>query len=680
MEFKLETIKKGVTKETSLSPEQLVKMISGDKYKKRVEALREKIALGIDLKGAELEETRKLPVVVIPESTILLSFECKDQKTYNTVKGMAECLPVTWFCFRGCSSRTLKVIVKWTGRNSDKERKTAWSKIAKFYELQLGLSAHAKTNRVEAAFRMTFDPDIFYNENAMTVEVFPADKIAKSKVCRRPTEKTLDDSYRELVGTDDMLKYTESENMARRFHNCYAKVTAQKHDGDDLFIMDLARLCRDNGLPREFCVARTLAFSQFSHLESVVPQIFYNVYREEAVRNRQSTTNYNLQLNRLYDYLDERFRFRRNTVTDNLEYIDNAKKMYDWKEADGNLVASITIDAQRAGIDIFESDVRLYLRSNKVEEYEPLEKYLNDLPQWDGNDHIRQYANRLTTDYLKWQEYFHRWYLAMVAQWIGVHSDFGQSMMILIIGEQGDGKSTFCRRILPEALKMYYTDRIDLTNMREAERFIARFLLINADEYDSLSSRQEAKLKNLLSKTDVNMRKSYSDKILGHKRMASFIGTTNNYTPLTDETGSRRYLCVQCLCPINVTENANAEQMIAQAMAEIRRGERSYFLREEELEIQKHNRSYKIAEALEDAMNAYLSKPKGKDEGEWLSATEIVGQLHLISKAVKTDKGTVSKTGRLMSRLGYEKRRTRYCVQYRVVVNHPKVAENKMVV
>ena len=126
----------------------------------------------------------------------------------------------------------------------------------------------------------------------------------------------------------------------------------------------------------------------------------------------------------------------------------------------------------------------------------------------------------------------------------------GNATVPLIIGAQGDGKSTFCRMILPEELRTYYTDRIDFTNRNEAEKALTRFALINLDEYDSMTKRQNAFLKHILQKADVKthqlyMRASSSEQALCRLHPAP----TNDPTPLTDLTGSRRFMCVQTSGP-----------------------------------------------------------------------------------------------------------------------------------
>ena len=131
-------------------------------------------------------------------------------------------------------------------------------------------------------------------------------------------------------------------------------------------------------------------------------------------------------------------------------------------------------------------------------------EFLSQLPRWDGQDHIAAMAQRVPTNNEHWPEDFAVWMRAMMAQWLHRNILHGNAMVPLLIGAQGDGKSTFCRRLLPDELADYYTDRIDFANRNVAERMLTRFCLINIDEYDSLSHQQGAFLKHVLQKADKN--------------------------------------------------------------------------------------------------------------------------------------------------------------------------------
>ena len=144
----------------------------------------------------------------------------------------------------------------------------------------------------------------------------------------------------------------------------------------------------------------------------------------------------------------------------------------------------------------------------------------------------------------------------------------------ILVGAQGTHKSTFCREMIPPALRAYYTDSIDFSHKRDAELYLNRFALINIDEFDQITLPQQGFLKHILQKPVVNLRKPHGRSVLELQRYASFIGTSNQKDLLTDPSGSRRVICIEVTGNIDTTQPIDYEQLYAQAMHEIHHGER----------------------------------------------------------------------------------------------------------
>ena len=152
----------------------------------------------------------------------------------------------------------------------------------------------------------------------------------------------------------------------------------------------------------------------------------------------------------------------------------------------------------------------------------------------------------------------------------------------ILVGAQGTHKSTFCREMIPPALRAYYTDSIDFSQKRDAELYLNRFALINIDEFDQITLPQQGFLKHILQKPVVNLRKPQGRSVLELQRYASFIGTSNQKDLLTDPSGSRRFICIEVTGNIDTTQPIDYEQLYAQAMHEIHHGERYWFDSEDE--------------------------------------------------------------------------------------------------
>jgi hypothetical protein len=272
-------------------------------------------------------------------------------------------------------------------------------------------------------------------------------------------------------------------------------------------------------------------------------------------------------------------------------------------------------------------DVELYVRSALIPPYNPVTDFLERCGQWDGRtDHIRRMARRVPTNYDLWPDHFHRWMLAMVAQWMNLSRDYGNCMVPMLIGGQGAHKSTFCRLLLPPELREYYIDDIKLDNAEQVERMLGRMLLVNIDEYNAKTDREQAKIKRVLTEKDVQTRRMRSDQYVLLPRMASFIATTNEREPLCDPTGSRRYLCCEVEGLIDTDTPIDYGQLYAQAVHELKAGHPWHFSKAEEAEIERHNQDYRQQSSPETVLLSYF-EPAAPGKDNFIRAVDIQAEL-----------------------------------------------------
>jgi hypothetical protein len=158
------------------------------------------------------------------------------------------------------------------------------------------------------------------------------------------------------------------------------------------------------------------------------------------------------------------------------------------------------------------------------------------------------------------------------------------------------------------------------------ERVLGRMWLVNIDEYDSKTQREQAKIKRLLTERDVQVRRPRSDQYTLVRRVCSFIATTNERRPLADATGSRRYLCVELTGAIDTESPIDHDQLFAQALHLLGEGEPFFLTRSEERAMERHNRRYCRQMVLADAIGDVLQPaPTGADT--LLTATDIMDLL-----------------------------------------------------
>ena len=297
-------------------------------------------------------------------------------------------------------------------------------------------------------------------------------------------------------------------------------------------------------------------------------------------------------------FLTSRYRFRFNVLTEETEVAEVTNNIPDthlrYAKVDERWMNTLSMEAIETGIDCWDRDIQRFVRSRRISEYHPFTAYFEQLPEWDGTDRVSALARRVS-DNPVWVNGFHRWMLGLSAQWMQFRSDTNSTNRansvapLLVSSRQGLGKSTFCRLLMPDALKAYYTESYDLGSPASAEAKLAACGLINLDEFDKLSASKMPLLKNLMQASALNIRKAYKRSASALPRIASFIGTSNREDLLVDRTGSRRFLCVSLEHAIDCTTPVEHEQLYAQLKAELLSGERSWFNKEEEQAIQQHN-------------------------------------------------------------------------------------------
>lgn len=339
-------------------------------------------------------------------------------------------------------------------------------------------------------------------------------------------------------------------------------------------------------------------------------------------------------------FLRDRYDFRYNVLMKYTEYKTKGS-WHDFAPVDPRVQKRMTLDVQLADIRVSIKDVRNFLESDYIANYDPIDEYLFQCEgKWDGKDHIRALARTVPTANPHWADWFYIWYLGMVDQWRGInHRLYGNSVAPLLISKQGFNKSTFCRRLIPQELQWGYTDNLVLSEKRQVYQAMAQTLLINLDEFNQISPQvQQGFLKNLIQLPNVKMKRPYGGHVEEFPRLASFIATSNIDDILTDPSGNRRFIGVELTGPIDVSVKPNYVQLFAQAMAAIRAGEKTYFDSVETALLMQSNRQFEVVPPIEQYFQMCFDLVEDESQGKYMSAAEIFDYLKKrIGSSLKID-------------------------------------------
>jgi hypothetical protein len=388
--------------------------------------------------------------------------------------------------------------------------------------------------------------------------------------------------------------------------------------------------------------------------QSVLPQQPQptSLNAEKKEKNQPSNPQKPNMITKLCNYLKTNYTFRYNILTNKSEMKREGEE--DYIVIGKREKNTIVLDAQQAGLNCWDKDVERIIESTGTPTYHPFTNYFDHLPKWDGKDRVSELAKRVSEKEV-WVSGFHRWMLSATAQWMnigGVDARANCVAPLLISTEQGWGKSTFCRILLPEELQEHYTENFNLAKESDCDKELGRYGIINLDEFDKFSANKMPKLKNLMQKQALHVRHAYERNDTNLHRIASFIGTSNRRDLLTDPTGSRRFLCVELEKQIDCQTPIEYSQLYAQLKEELLRGERTYFTKEEERKIQLNNRPYYSSVPELEAFHRHYRMASQTDEGaEFMTSSEIYKRLQRSERAVMRG-ATANRFARLLTELG----------------------------
>ena len=375
-------------------------------------------------------------------------------------------------------------------------------------------------------------------------------------------------------------------------------------------------------------------------------------------------------------FLTENYCFRRNLLNGKVEFATKQSdgQASDYRPLTQEALNSIILRAKRE--DICEgsnpkTDIVEFIHSEEVCAYNPIREYLDNLPQWDGQNHVAQLFSRLPGLSSEQLSFLSIWLRSTVAHWLQMDTLHGNEIVPTLIGAQGCGKTTFFKRLLPANLRQYFLDHLNLSNKFDKEMALTNNLLVCLDELEAIRPSQQASLKQTLSKSKVNGRPIYGCAQEDRARFASFVSTTNNPHPLSDVTGSRRYICLQ-IPQGQYIDNAGEidyDQLYAQVVYELREQKAPYWFNNDEVaRIQQLNQEYMEQKDIVEIINLCFRKPEEGDAVQAMNSTELLRYMRNKYPSLPDNLSTRIRLGQAMSSLDFDSTSRGHVSYYRVAL------------
>ena len=399
---------------------------------------------------------------------VMLNIPCPEGlRQVQEMKRRVQQIQFTLLAFAGVSGVTLKVLVRCEYKGSDADDylsflKEAHESAARLYMSLVGCDLLVGEQRLVRGCRMSHDPQLYYNPEALSL---PVVRGAQDPLQAYEGTKVDDD------GT--VVCYPNTEEIERidlEFQTCLSKAIDDSEGNAERCLQLLADYCAMACLQEEGSIVRASWNSYFKPLGiDLIRKTFRNSYKKDYKGKRLSQMNEKERIMRsIESFLSRRYEMRYNTVKQITEFRPNDLRFRPWKPLTDRELKSIVVEEMKEGGESWMSDIRTYIESAHIREHNPIHEFLSGCGDWDRKqNYIEDFARRLPTDYPHWPKYFHRWFLAMVAQALDINRDYGNSMVPMLIGDQGFKKSNFCKNILPIGMREYYMDDIKMDNAEQ---------------------------------------------------------------------------------------------------------------------------------------------------------------------------------------------------------------------
>ena len=551
------------------------------------------------------------------------------------IRELAKKLPETLMCFLGGSGKSVKIVCR--GELFDGGLPEGDQTIQQFhlniyntarraYQNQFGFDIEFLEPRLNRTVYVSADPEMGFNQEARP---FYAD-----------TERH--DLPQPVAITDEEDHLMPGRTITRTYQLNWSFIVDQvlgryfdlpDEEREAKLIMQIATMCMDQGIPKAHAQGLTMLHPVLGRDKLLVEKLFQTVYsvleqeeyrKKHKIKPLKSVPEDTIQAMRTEIFLNSNFEMRKNLLTGVAEYREKFSDDQRFKPLTEEVRNDMTLRATELGLKSWDRDVNRFIDSTRIEQFDPVNSWLDKLPAWDGHDYIADVAKRVPTSQPHWEKYLKFWFVGMVGQWRESDKQLtGNALTPLLIGRQGCGKTRFCKILLPPELRDYYNDKLNFKNEFDLNIALTSFALINIDEFDKTTNSQQIVLKYLLSSSDVKFRPPYGKTIKQYRRYTSFIGTTNQLKPLVDPTGSRRFVCVGVDGNIDFTDNLNHRQLFAQALNLFNNGERFWLNDAEIAELIRENEPYQHLNDLVEMIGETFRSPKDSEQGNWWSLSDI---------------------------------------------------------
>ena len=620
--------------------------------------------------------------------------------------------PHTVMCYTTISGNGLRIIFRYeqpqsktdgVGDHVFEQYKAAFYAGNAYYEKLLGLKADMQCKNITRLSGIAHDPDVFFRDPDKA-EAFTLDEVAAAASQHAKESKEEKQMQRIQTYYDSLV----APMLARKGY----KFQPSCHND---YVMRVGYMLAERRFSKKVVVRWALRMfgADYSGTEQVINSCFASSSSRGRDGGRAGKGDANTaSVDEIKAFLDGRVRLRYNVITSRVECLltgENTNNTLSglntnltndtnnslgentnlicpqWQPISDRIVN--TLWSQMSSVmRVNIQDIYRVIESDYVPAFNPFVEYLESLPEWHEGDHDYIADLAATVKIKGEQEHIEspeadsslftlrsslpsqeadsslftlrsslkKWLVGMVAGWIS--EDVVNNVILVFIGEQGAYKTTWFNYLLPPQLKQYFYTKTNANRMtRDDLLTLAQYGLVCCEELDTMRPAELNQLKAAVTMPSIDERAAYAHFHEHRKHIASFCGTGNNVSFLSDPTGNRRWLPFEVESIVSPREHPFCyEGIYSQALALYKSGFTFWFTKEEIQEQNRHNRKFETPRLEHELVDLYFRKPLEHENSMFMTSSRV---LQIIGSGI-TQKLSATRIGMAFSELGFQ--RVRY--------------------
>ena len=604
--------------------------------------------------------------------------------------------PHTVMCYTTISGNGLRIIFRYeqpqsktdgVGDHVFEQYKAAFYAGNAYYEKLLGMKADMQCKNITRLSGIAHDPDVFFRDPDKA-EAFTLDEVAAAASQHAKESKEEKQMQRIQTYYDSLV----APMLARKGY----KFQPSCHND---YVMRVGYMLAERRFSKKVVVRWALRTfgADYSGTEQVINSCFAGSSSRGRDGGRAGKDNANTaSVDEIKAFLDGRVRLRYNVITSRVECLltgENTNNSLSglntnltndtnnslevntnltcpqWQPISDRIVN--TLWSQMSSVlRVNIQDVYRVIESDYVPAFNPFVEYLESLPEWHEGDHDYIADLAATVKIKGEQEHMEspeadsslftlrsslkKWLVGMVAGWIS--EDVVNNVILVFIGEQGAYKTTWFNYLLPPQLKQYFYTKTNANRMtRDDLLTLAQYGLVCCEELDTMRPAELNQLKAAVTMPSIDERAAYAHFHEHRKHIASFCGTGNNVSFLSDPTGNRRWLPFEVESIVSPRDHPFCyEGIYSQALALYKSGFTFWFTKEEIQEQNRHNRKFETPRLEHELVDLYFRRPLEHENSMFMTSSRV---LQIIGSGI-TQKLSATRIGMAFSELGFQ--RVRY--------------------